>query len=116
MEVSSRPPVLSDSDSPVSFKKIFSQKWTVFLSTFMTIFLAEMGDKTQITTLLMAAESHNPGVVFVGAGLALVLTSLLGVLLGQWLSTRVSPKLLERGAGMSLLLIGTTIIWDIVVH
>ncbi|MEM9949329.1 MAG: TMEM165/GDT1 family protein, partial [Cyanobacteria bacterium P01_D01_bin.36] len=57
--------------------------WPVFLSTFVTIFLAELGDKTQVTTMLMSAESKAPVVVFLGAGLALISTSLIGVLLGQ---------------------------------
>ena len=47
-------------------------------STFITIFLAEMGDKTQLVTLLMSAESQSPWIVFIGAALALISTSLLG--------------------------------------
>jgi putative Ca2+/H+ antiporter (TMEM165/GDT1 family) len=74
-----------------------------------------MGDKTQITTLLMTAQSHNPWVVFFGAGTALVTTSLLGVLLGQWLATRVAPKTIEKAAGVSLLLIAATLVWDILI-
>ena len=58
----------------------------VFTSTFITIFLAEMGDKTQIATLLMTAESHAPWVIFLGAATALISTSLVGVLLGRWLA------------------------------
>lgn len=85
----------------------------VFGSTFVTIFLAELGDKTQVTTLLMSAESHSPWVVFAGAGAALVTTSLLGVLLGQWISTRIAPKTLERAAGVTLLLISALLVWDI---
>ena len=87
--------------------------WTVFLSTFLTIFVAELGDKTQVTTLLMTAESHNPGIVFIGAGAALVTTSLLGVLLGRWLGSRLSPRTLDRASGIMLLIISVTLIWDI---
>lgn len=94
-------------------QKQVSQEWAVFASTFVTIFLAEIGDKTQLTTLLMAAQSHAPWIVFAGAGLALVLTSLLGVLLGQWLATRIAPKTLERSAGVSLLLIAVMLAWDV---
>ncbi len=85
----------------------------IFVTTFITIFLAEIGDKTQLTTLLMTAESHAPWVVFIGAGSALVLTSLLGVLLGQWLASRISPRTLERAAGSSLLLISALLIWEV---
>jgi putative Ca2+/H+ antiporter (TMEM165/GDT1 family) len=87
--------------------------WKIFVTTFITIFLAEIGDKTQLTTLLMTAESHAPWIVFAGAGSALVLTSLLGVLLGQWLASRISPRTLERAAGSSLLLISALLIWEV---
>ncbi|MEO0490991.1 MAG: TMEM165/GDT1 family protein [Cyanobacteria bacterium J06659_2] len=87
--------------------------WGIFFSTFVTIFLAEIGDKTQLTTLLMTAESHAPWIVFAGAGSALVLTSLLGVLLGQWLATRIEPKTLDRAAGLTLLGIAVWLLWDV---
>lgn len=87
--------------------------WAIFTSTFFTIFMAEMGDKTQITTLLITAESHNPWVVFLGAGSALITTSLLGVLLGQWLARHVQPQTLERAAGLTLLLISAIILWEV---
>lgn len=87
--------------------------WRVFASTYATIFLAEIGDKTQITTMLLSAESHQPWLVFAGAGTALVCTSLLGVLLGRWLATRLSPRTLEVGAGVTLLLITAGLGWDI---
>lgn len=85
----------------------------VFGSTFITIFLAEVGDKTQLAVLLMSAESQKPWVVFTGAAFALIATSLLGVLIGKWLSTRVSPKTLERSAAMVLLFISATLFWDV---
>ena len=88
--------------------------WGVFFSTFLTIFLAELGDKTQVTTMLMSAESQSPWVVFAGAGLALVATSLIGVLLGQWLSKRVSEESLDTWAGILLLLITIGLVGDIV--
>ncbi len=87
--------------------------WGVFVSTFITIFLAELGDKTQVTTMLMSAESQSPLVVFAGAGSALIATSLVGVLLGKWLSTRVSPDTLDTCAGILLLLITIGLAGDI---
>ncbi|HEY9675165.1 MAG TPA: TMEM165/GDT1 family protein [Waterburya sp.] len=89
-------------------------RWGIFSSTFLTIFLAEMGDKTQLATLLMSAESHSPWVVFAGAATALIATSLLGVLIGRWLATRLSPKTLETSAGALLLFISVTLLWDVV--
>ncbi len=88
--------------------------WGVFLSTFVTIFLAELGDKTQVATLLLSAQSHAPVVVFLGAGLALISTSLIGVLLGQWMSKRVSEDALDTCAGIILLLITIGLVGDIV--
>ncbi|NJN31416.1 MAG: TMEM165/GDT1 family protein [Synechococcales cyanobacterium RM1_1_8] len=87
--------------------------WQVFASTYGTIFLAEIGDKTQVTTLLLSAKSHHPWLVFIGAGAALICTSLLGVLFGRWLATRLSPRKLELGAGVTLLLIAVGLGWDI---
>jgi putative Ca2+/H+ antiporter (TMEM165/GDT1 family) len=95
--------VLADKKLPVS----------VFGSTFLTIFLAELGDKTQVTTLLMSAESHSPWMVFAGAGTALVATSLIGVLLGRWLAKWLSPKTLETSAGITMLIISALVFVDV---
>ena len=73
-----------------------------------------MGDKTQLATLLMSAESHSPWVVFAGAASALVATSLLGVLIGRWIATRLSPKTIETAAGVLLLFISVSLLWDVV--
>ncbi|MCY7390851.1 MAG: TMEM165/GDT1 family protein [Leptolyngbyaceae cyanobacterium CAN_BIN12] len=87
--------------------------WKVFTSTFITIFLAELGDKTQVSTLLMSAEFHNPWVIFAGAGTALILTTLIGVWVGQWLSSRLSPRTLDVAAGIILALISAWLVWDV---
>jgi putative Ca2+/H+ antiporter (TMEM165/GDT1 family) len=91
-----------------------SHFWKLFGSTFITIFLAELGDKTQVATLLMTAESHAPWVVFAGAAIALVSTSLIGVLIGHWLSSRISPKMLDRAAGILLAFISLCLFLDVV--
>lgn len=85
----------------------------VFGTTFITIFLAEIGDKTQLSTLLMSAESHQPWVVFIGSAAALITTSLLGVLLGGWIASKLSPKTVEKSAGVMLLLISVMLFWDV---
>ena len=97
-----------------SFLQTGSGFWPVFLSTFITIFLAELGDKTQVTTLLISAESQAPVIVFLGAGSALIATSLLGVLLGQWMSKRVSEDTLDLCAGVLLLLISIGLVSDMI--
>lgn len=85
----------------------------VMVFTFVTILLAEMGDKTQLTTLLMTAKSQSPGVVLLGSATALILTSLLGVMLGCWLANRVSPNVLNRSAGIILVLVAIAQTWEL---
>ena len=91
----------------------FSNVWRCFVSTFVTIFLAELGDKTQVATLLMSAQSHEPWVVFGGAAAALVSTSLVGVLLGQWLAKFLTPKTLEIATGSILAIVSVLLIIDV---
>jgi len=71
-----------------------------------TVFLAELGDKTQLAALLLSAESGRPVVVFIGASLALISSSLVGVLLGRWLSRVLPPQQLERMAGILMIALG----------
>ena len=91
----------------------FSVVWRCFVSTFITIFLAELGDKTQVATLLLSAQSHQPWVVFGGAAAALVSTSLVGVLLGQWLAKFLTPKTLELATGSILAMVAVLLLIDI---
>ncbi len=91
-----------------------SGAWSTFFSTFITIFLAEMGDKTQLATLLLSAQSQSPWIVFVGAGSALIATSLVGVLLGRYLAKVLSPKTLDISAGVLLMVISVLLLWDTV--
>lgn len=86
--------------------------WNTFLSTFITIFLAEMGDKTQLATLLLSAQSQSPWIVFLGAGAALIATSLVGVLLGRYLAKVLAPKTIDILAGIMLMLISILLLWD----
>jgi putative Ca2+/H+ antiporter (TMEM165/GDT1 family) len=81
--------------------------WRTFLTVFVTVFLAELGDKTQLATLLYAAD--RPGaklVVFLGAAAALVTASAIGVAAGGAVAASVSPRWLARVAGAGFILIG----------
>jgi len=104
----------TDPQKPQSVEQGKSGVGAIFSSTFFTIFLAEMGDKTQLATLLMSAESQSPWVVFAGAATALIATSLLGVLIGRWIANRLSPKAIETSAGALLLFISVMLLWDVV--
>ena len=88
--------------------------WTTFFSTFITIFLAEMGDKTQLATLLLSAQSGSPWIVFIGSGAALIGTSLVGVLLGRYLAKILTPETLDIAAGMLLMVISILLLGDVV--
>lgn len=78
----------------------------VLATTFTTVFLAELGDKTQLATLLLSAQSGQPWLVFAGAALALICSSLVGVLVGRWLSTVMQPERLEQMAGLLMVGLG----------
>lgn len=113
----SDPSELPISPTPNSLRPLVKRQrgiWGIFSSTFLTIFLAEIGDKTQLATLLISAESQSPWIVFTGAAIALITTSLIGVLLGTWLAKRLPPKTLETAAGTLLLFISVMLLWDVV--
>ncbi len=79
---------------------------------FATIFIAELGDKTQLATLLFAADREvNRWVVFFGASAALVLTSAIGVLAGGLIAQTVSPRHLSIAAGIGFIAIGIWSLW-----
>ncbi len=79
---------------------------------FGTIFVAELGDKTQLATLLFAAKSPaNLVAVFIGASVALIVASALGVLAGGFLSHLLSPKHLSYLAGVGFVTIGIWSFW-----
>jgi putative Ca2+/H+ antiporter (TMEM165/GDT1 family) len=83
----------------------------LFATVFATIFIAELGDKTQLATLLYATEARNPKLtVFLASAAALVLTSALGVAAGSVISQYVSPKALSWVAGLGFVAIG---LWTI---
>ncbi|MEN9207243.1 MAG: TMEM165/GDT1 family protein [Gloeomargarita sp. GMQP_bins_120] len=87
-------------------------RFKIALGSFVTVLLAELGDKTQVTTLLMTGSSHQPGVVFAGAALALLTTSCLGVLVGHWLSQWLPPRRVELVSGVFFVLVGLWLAWD----
>ena len=83
----------------------------LFSTVFVTIFVAELGDKTQLATLLYAADASHPKLtVFLAAAAALVLTSALGVAGGALLSQLVSPRVLQWVAGIGFIAIGAWIL------
>ena len=78
---------------------------SIFFTTFTTIFIAELGDKTQIATLMLSAESGKPIIVFLGSSLALISSSVVGVLIGKWLSKKISPSKFALFTGALMIII-----------
>tara|TARA_Y100000991_G_scaffold183949_1_gene147612 strand:- start:383 stop:709 length:327 start_codon:yes stop_codon:yes gene_type:complete len=86
---------------------------SIFITTFTTIFIAELGDKTQIATLMLSAESGKPIIVFLGSSLALISSSVVGVLIGKWLSKKISPKNFALFTGALMLIVSLFLAYDI---
>ena len=82
----------------------------VLLTTFGIIFLAELGDKTQLAILAFAAESKSRGAVFLGSSAALVLTSLLAVVFGSVVGRFVPANFIRTGAGVLFVILGLWIL------
>ena len=78
---------------------------SIFITSFTTIFIAELGDKTQLATLMLSAESGRPLIVFIGSSFALLCSSIAGVLIGKWLSSMISKERLSLYAGILMTMI-----------
>ena len=85
---------------------------SIFITTFTTIFIAELGDKTQIATLMLSAESGKPIIVFLGSSLALISSSVVGVLIGKWLSKKISPSRFALYTGLLMIIISVFLAYD----
>jgi putative Ca2+/H+ antiporter (TMEM165/GDT1 family) len=84
--------------------------WRVFLTTFGVIFLAEMGDKTQLAAMTMAAETKKPWAVLIGASLALACVSAIGVVVGGTLGHYLPIIWIKRAAAVAFIVIGVLIL------
>lgn len=80
------------------------------VATFALVFTAELGDKTQLATMLLAAQTRALAAVFVGAAAALVLSSLVGVLAGDLVARVVPLRLLRTAAGLAFVAIGLLLV------
>jgi putative Ca2+/H+ antiporter (TMEM165/GDT1 family) len=85
--------------------------WQTFVTVFGTVFLAEIGDKTQLATMLFAADAKSAKwLVFAGSASALVLAAGIGVLIGAGFERVVSPRALKIAAGIGFIAVG---LWTI---
>jgi putative Ca2+/H+ antiporter (TMEM165/GDT1 family) len=84
----------------------------IFAAVFLSIFLAELGDKTQMATLLLASDSEvNKFGLFAAAASALVLATFMAVVVGSFVSRLISPQVIKLIAGIGFVAIGIWILW-----
>ncbi len=84
-------------------------EWRPFLVAFVTIFLAELGDKTQLAALVIAADQQSPWMVFAGTALALTLVSAIAVLLGHVLGVHLPEEIIRYVAAAIFVVMGVLI-------
>lgn len=84
--------------------------WKIILSTFVTIFLAELGDKTQLASILMTSKTNKPVLVFVGTMLAFAIVTVIGVAAGSTITKFVPLNFIKVGAAISFIIIGILIL------
>jgi len=78
--------------------------------TFFLVFIAELGDKTQIATMLLSAKSNSIMSVFIGSSLALICSSFLGVFAGAYITKYIPPHYIQNSAGVLFIVMGILIL------
>lgn len=87
--------------------------WKIFLTIFVSVFIAELGDKTQLATMLFAADKEvSKYTVFLAASAALIVASAIGVLAGSLLSEYINEKYLHYVAGIGFISIGAFTLYN----
>ena len=85
--------------------------WKIIFTTFILVFFAELGDKTQLSTMLLASKTKSFMPVFIGSASALVLSSLIGVYAGDFLCRYIPEHYIQIGSGIAFIAIGTLLIF-----
>ncbi len=86
-------------------------EWKIFWTAFATLFLAELGDKTQLAVITMTSKTNAAVSVFLGAALALVLVTLLGVLFGSAITSVIPAEWLQRIVAVAFIAIGALMLF-----
>jgi putative Ca2+/H+ antiporter (TMEM165/GDT1 family) len=94
----------------VAFKREKQMDWRVILTTFGVIFLAELGDKTQLAAMTLAAQTRRPWAVLIGASIALACVSAIGVAVGGLLGEYLPLAWIKRAAAVAFIIIGVLIL------
>ncbi|MBC8234834.1 TMEM165/GDT1 family protein [bacterium] len=85
--------------------------WKIVMTTFWAIFIAELGDKTQLAAITMTSKTKLPVSVFIGAVLALATVTLIGVVFGEALVRVVPENIIKKAAAVVFIVIGILIFW-----
>jgi putative Ca2+/H+ antiporter (TMEM165/GDT1 family) len=86
--------------------------WKLYVTVFVSVFLAELGDKTQLATMLFASGAEPKLLtVFLGAASALVVAAAIGVLAGSVLTSLLNPRHLTYAAGIGFIAVGLLTLW-----
>lgn len=86
--------------------------WKLFATAFGTLFLAELGDKTQLACVLMTAKTGRPWTVFLGSALALVLVSFLGVMFADLICRHIPQDIVKKVAAGGFVVMGVLLYFD----
>lgn len=86
--------------------------WKLIGTTFAAVFIAELGDKTQLATLSFASSGSSRLAVFLGSAAALVASSAIAVLAGEALTRVIPPRTLQRAAGVLFVVIGAWVLYS----
>ncbi|MDR4508068.1 MAG: TMEM165/GDT1 family protein [Candidatus Brocadiaceae bacterium] len=84
--------------------------WKIFFTAFVSIFLAELGDKTQIASILLASKTHKPVAVFFGSMIAFAVVTLIAVAAGTVITKFISPSFIKSGSAVAFILVGILIL------
>ena len=87
--------------------------WKVFAATFAALFVAELGDKTQLAAISLTSETKKPLAVFFGSVIALSLVTLIGVVFGEALTRVVPVEYLKKGAALLFVVIGVLMWFEV---
>lgn len=85
--------------------------WNLLGLSFVTVFLSELGDKSQLAAIALSGRSQSPRAVFFGSAGALLLTSLLGVLAGAGAAELLPVRLVKALAAVGFVILAVRLLW-----
>lgn len=88
--------------------------YKIIISTFILVFLAELGDKTQLTTMMLSAESSSRIAVLIGSALALVCSSVLGVFIGSLINKYIPADFINTAASIAFIIVGILMLFKLI--